>query len=211
MCRFGFANGTVDDGAVSGNAIDGGELIIKCEEDDIELIPLAGGAIDVGFERSFDADNELIKCWLRVTGLVVMFGLCVVDVGALDGDGVAGAPDDDADADAHANGNGVGKSGNGDGCTRSISGLVMASNKNDNIENRLNLIDLNKHEKQKKNQLIDIYTRNERKREERVRKAEKSTILKVPTHNVRIMIIIIALCFNPNDSCGINAIKYNVW
>lgn len=150
MCRFGFANGTVDDGAVSGNAIDGGELIIKCEEDDIELIPLAGGAIDVGFECSLDADNELIKCWLRVTGLVVMFGLCVVDVVALDGGGVAGAPDDDAVADADANGNGDGKSGNGDGCTRSISGLVMASNKNDNIENRLNLIDLNKHEKQQK-------------------------------------------------------------
>lgn len=152
MCRFGFANGTVDDGAVSGNAIDGGELIIKCEEDDIELIPLDGGAIDVGFECSLGAaDNELIKCWLRVTGLVVMFGLCVVvDVVALDGVAVGGAPDDDAVADADANGNGDGKSGNGDGCTRSISGLVMASNKNDNIENRLNLIDLNKHEKQKK-------------------------------------------------------------
>lgn len=32
----------------------------------------------------------------------------------------------------------------------------------------------------------------------------------MPEHNVQIMIIIIALYFNPNDSSEINAIKYNV-
>lgn len=75
LCRFGLANGTVDDGAVCGNAIDGGELIIKCEGDDIELILFDSGAIDVELECSLDSDNELIKRWLLVAGIAVMVSL----------------------------------------------------------------------------------------------------------------------------------------
>lgn len=109
FCRLGFANGSNDDGAVSGRAIDGGELII--DFDDTELIPLALASKVDG--RSVDADNELINRWLRVIGFIVMFSRCVIVVGMV----VVDADDDD-----DANGS----------CTRSISGLVMASNKNDN-------------------------------------------------------------------------------
>lgn len=81
FCRLALANGAVDDGAVSGIAIDGGELI--------NTEPIRGVVV-----RSV-VDNELINRWLRVT-----FGGCV-DVAA--------------------------------------SGLLMASNKNDNrISNQLN-------------------------------------------------------------------------
>lgn len=106
--RLGFANGSVDDGAVSGNAIDGGELII--DFDDTELIPFnvaneCGGSVDV--------DNKLINRWLPVT--IVMFCRCVVIVVGI---AVVGIDVDDDDANG--------------GCTRSIFGLMMASNKNDN-------------------------------------------------------------------------------
>lgn len=103
FCRLGFANGSVDDGAVSGRAIDGGELIIDFV--DTELIPFDGTNKCAG---SVDADNELINRWLRVTGAIVIFGCCVVAADAVD--------DDDANV----------------GCIRSVSGFVMASNKNDN-------------------------------------------------------------------------------
>lgn len=108
FCRLGFANGSNDDGAVSGRAIDGGELII--DFDDTELVPLALASKVDG--RSVDADNELINRWLRVTGFIVMFSCCDIVFGMVVVD------DDDDDANGS--------------CTRSISGLVMASNKNDN-------------------------------------------------------------------------------
>lgn len=56
FCRLGFANGSVDDDAVSGREIDGGELII--DFDDTELIPLE---LSNAFGRSVDTDNELIN------------------------------------------------------------------------------------------------------------------------------------------------------
>lgn len=56
FCRFGFANGSVDDDAVSGNAIDGGELIINL--DDTEPIPFDIDD-DGNVGRSLAADNEL--------------------------------------------------------------------------------------------------------------------------------------------------------
>lgn len=166
LCRFGLANGTVDDGAVSGNAIDGGELIIKCEVDDIELIPFDGGAIDVELGCLLDADNELIKRWLRVAGIAVMVGLWVVDIVVLDVVAAATADDDD---DA----NGIGDGMSEDGCTLSISGLVMASNKNDNIENRLNLIDMNKYTKQKSYTYIFAHEAREK---EKIGEDERNTI-----------------------------------
>lgn len=105
FCRLGFANGSNDDGAVSGRAIDGGELII--DFDDTGLIPLVlANKVD---GRSVDADNKLINRWLRVTGFIVIFPRCVIVVGMV-------VVDDDTNG----------------GCIWSISGIVMASNKNDN-------------------------------------------------------------------------------
>lgn len=134
FCRFGLANGSVDDDAVSGNAIDDGELIINL--DATKSIRFSATGRDVGRSSCDTATDAVVivvkfsNCWLctfivlvailasvvaagvnvDVTGnvlllllvMVVLFGCCVVDDVTI---------------------NVV--------CTRSISGLMMASNKND--------------------------------------------------------------------------------
>lgn len=122
FCRLGFANGSVDDGAVSGRAIDGGELIIDFAEMlAFRLLAEFGCSV---------TDNELIN--RIVVGFIVIFGRCVVlaivDGGVVDDDVVVVmvvvvvVGNGDADDDDDTNGN----------CICSISGLMMASNKNDN-------------------------------------------------------------------------------
>lgn len=113
FCRLGFANGSVDDDAVSGNAIDGGELIINL--DDTEPIPFDIDGDNVA--GSLAADNELSNRWLG--NVVTIEWLNRFDDGA-----AAAVADDDAVV--------VIVDVTNVGCIRSISGLVIASNKNDN-------------------------------------------------------------------------------
>lgn len=134
FCRFGLANGSVDDDAVSGNAIDDGELIINLDATVSIRFSAAGRGVGRSpCDRAADVVVVVVvvkfsNCWLStfivlvailasvvaagvhadVTGdvillvMVVLFGCCVVDDVTI---------------------NVV--------CTRSISGLMMASNKND--------------------------------------------------------------------------------
>lgn len=119
FCRFGLANGSVDDddddGAVSGNAIDGGELISNL--DDIATIPFDTDGKIGG--RSLD--NELNNCSLRCVGTIVWFGCCVTDADIVVVVVVVVVVD-------------VTKIG----CIRSVFGVVIASKMKMIIENWLN-------------------------------------------------------------------------